>query len=137
MVFVCLNGYFYILCRLDSGGEASLRATFLATTLGLRRLFSFPTIKQSLFQNSSLSIMNKIIFQSQKQSLNSGCYKKIKSFLPAKKVLVQWDGICFRGNSLTIASFYTVDAYRVNCGSENLIYRTSRIGDSKWMDGGR
>ena len=27
------------LCRLDSGGETNLKATFLATTLGLRRLF--------------------------------------------------------------------------------------------------
>ncbi len=38
MVFVYPNEYSYILRRLSSGGETSLKATFLATTLGLRRL---------------------------------------------------------------------------------------------------
>ena len=36
---VCLNEYPAELCRLDSGGETTLQSTFLATTLGLRRLF--------------------------------------------------------------------------------------------------
>ena len=47
MVFVYLNGYFLYLCRLDSGGETSPKATFLATTSGLRRLFYL------LFNNKS------------------------------------------------------------------------------------
>jgi len=41
VVFVYLNEYSYLLCRLSSGGETSLKATFLATTLGLRRPFYF------------------------------------------------------------------------------------------------
>jgi len=41
VVFVYPNEYFYQFCRLDSGGETSPKATFLATTLGLRRLFNF------------------------------------------------------------------------------------------------
>ena len=45
--------------------------------------------------------------------------------------------IFFRGNSLTIARFHTVDGLkRVNGGSENLICRTSRNGGSKGMEGG-
>jgi hypothetical protein len=38
---VCPDENTPVLCRLDPGGETSLHATFLATTLGLRRLFSF------------------------------------------------------------------------------------------------
>jgi hypothetical protein len=41
VVFVYLNVYFCQFCRLDSGGETSPKATFLATTLGPRRLFNF------------------------------------------------------------------------------------------------
>ncbi len=40
MVFVYLNEYFCEFCRLDSGGETSPKATFLATTLGPRRLLN-------------------------------------------------------------------------------------------------
>ena len=71
MVVVCPNEYVYILRRLSSGGETSLRAMFLATTLGLRRHFILRFIfrvvlKQFLFQSLFVSSFLKIILEFEK-----------------------------------------------------------------------
>jgi len=71
VVLFCPNEYFYQFCRLDSGGETSPKATFLATTLGLRRHFILRFIfrvvlKQFLFQSLFVSSFLKIILEFEK-----------------------------------------------------------------------
>jgi hypothetical protein len=92
VVFVYLNEYFPELCRLDSGGETSPKATFLATTLGLRRLFNFLT-KAISNPKFSVSFLKKLILEIEKIYLNSWGYTK------GKKPL-------FSGQDFDVASVY-------------------------------
>jgi hypothetical protein len=88
VVFVYLNEYFSELRRLDSGGETSPKATFLATTLGLRRLFNLLieaiSGPKSFFCSFPKKITNKIdkIFLNSRRSP-----PKAKSLFSANKIL--------------------------------------------------
>jgi hypothetical protein len=103
VVIFYLQGYLYFFGRLDSGGETSPKATFLATTLGLRRLFfSLEAISDpSLFS----SFLKKIVFGIEKISLSPECYSKGKKPLfNERNVDVQSASFSAR-NPSTIAEF--------------------------------
>jgi hypothetical protein len=92
VVIFYLRGYLYFFGRLDSGGETSPKATFLATTLGLRRLFNFLT-KAISNPKFSVSFLKKLILEIEKIYLNSWGYTK------GKKPL-------FSGQDFDVASVY-------------------------------
>jgi len=62
----------YFFGRLDSGGETSPKATFLATTLGLRRLLRFLEAISS--PNHLSAFLKNFFFRLKKTHLNSTCY---------------------------------------------------------------
>jgi hypothetical protein len=95
VVFVYLNGYSYILCRLDSGGEASLKATFLATTLGLRRLLNLWLYRDAIsIPKFFCSFSEKINFEIKKTDCIQGIIRKVKILASVNKISIP-KCVCF------------------------------------------
>jgi hypothetical protein len=79
VVIFYLEEYPYFLRRLDSGGETSPKATFLATTLGPRRLLHL--LEAISNPNLFFSFLKKILFEPEKLFLNSISYSKDKNHI--------------------------------------------------------
>ncbi len=79
MVIFYLKEYSYLLRRLDSGGETSPKATFLATTLGPRRLLHL--LEAISNPNLFFSFLKKILFVPEKIFLNSRPYSEDKNLI--------------------------------------------------------
>jgi hypothetical protein len=78
VVIFYLRVYLYFFGRLDSGGETSPKATFLATTLGLRRLFFGEAISNP---NVFFSFLKRIILEVKKTHLISASFTKGKNLI--------------------------------------------------------
>ncbi len=102
MVFVCLDEYAHELRRLDSRGETNPTATFLATTLGLRRL----SLSEAISIPKLLPF--SILFPLAKYLLNSTPCSQIKNKLRRREKTLML-AANFSGDYLSaIANFYTL-----------------------------
>jgi hypothetical protein len=105
VVIFYLKEYLYLLCRLDSGGETNPKATFLATTLGPRRLFY---LLGAIFNpNLIFSFLKKILFEHEKIFLNSITYSEDKNLIFGESNFDVESVYFFCGKSLNNCGFFS------------------------------
>ena len=109
MVFVYLNEYFCEFCRLDSGGETSPKATFLATTLGPRRLFISLIIEAISSPKVFRFFLKKITLEIEKIFLNSRRSAKGKKSLFSEQEFDVKGSYFFAENPSPTADFYAAE----------------------------
>ena len=110
MVIFYLPGYLYFFGRLDSGGETSPKATFLATTLGLRRLFLF---LEAISNPTLLSaFLKRIVLELEKILLNSASYTKGENLVFSKSNFDVQIVCFFAKNPSRAADFYAAEGFK-------------------------
>ena len=98
----------YFFGRLHSGGETSPKATFLATTLGLRRLLRFLEAISS--PNHPSAFLKNFFLRLKTTYLNSICYIGGKNLLFSKSTFGVNSGSFSAENSAPTAEFSAAEA---------------------------
>jgi len=107
VVIFHLLAYLCFFGRLDSGGETSPKATFLATTLGLRRLFH---LGEAIFNpNFFFSFLKKFLYEPEKFFLNSIFYSEDKNPIFSESNFDPESAYFFAKNPSTTVDFFAME----------------------------
>ena len=118
MVIFYQQGYACFFCRLDSGGETSPKATFLATTLGLRRPFHL--LEAIANPNLFFSFLKKILFVPEEIFLNSNSYSEDKNLIFGESNFDAESVYFFAENPSATGDFFAIEGRRAAMDMKSL-----------------